>query len=335
MTLEEILQMHRDGALAAAEEQYRDYLATHADDGDALHLLGVLRQQRGDRVEAVELIRKALAIAPEHAPFHLSLGGVLLQTGDEPAARAAFERAIELDPNLVEAHALVGHLHLRAGEVEAAESRFRVGRRADDEDPMILFGLGNIYLSRGDAANATKFLTRAAQRKPDDAAIQLSLGRALFDQGAFGFAEQAFDNAVRLRPDFSLARLFLARARLRQDKLDAARDGFASLAAEDKQSFGANAGLGDVARKKDQPVRALKYYRRALQFDPAHAGALHACAWCMERMGDLAGAAHYLREGLQHAPNAIELQRPLAELLERMGHEDEARQMRDAIAARR
>ena len=200
---------------------------------------------------------------------------------------------------------------------------------------MILFGLGNVYLSRGDAANATKFLTRAAEGKPDDASIQMSLGRALFEQGAFGFAEQAFDNAVRLRPDYSLARLFLARARLRQDKLEAAREGFAALAAENQQVFGANAGLGDVARKKDQPVRALKFYRRALQTDPTHAGALHACAWCMERMGDLAGAVHYLREGLQHAPDAIELQQPLAELLARLGHEDEARQVRDAIAAHR
>jgi tetratricopeptide (TPR) repeat protein len=335
MTLLEILQMHRGGALTAAETQYREYLAANHDDGDALHLLGVLRQQLGDYAEAADLIGRAIALAPEHGPFHLSLGGVLLQTGDEAAARTEFERAIELDPNLVEAHALVGHLYLRAGEVEAAENRFRVGRRADEEDPMILFGLGNVYLSRGDAANATKFLTRAAERRPNDASIQLSLGRALFDRGAFGFAEQAFANAVRMRPDLSLAHLFLARARLRQDKLDAAREGFSSLAVDNQQAFGANAGLGDVARKKDQPVRALKYYRRALQLDPTHAGALHACAWCMERMGDLAGAVHYLREGLQHAPDAVELQRPLAELLERLGHEDEARQVRDAIAAQR
>lgn len=335
MTLEEILQMHRGGALVAAETQYRDHLAANPDDGDALHLLGVLRQQRGDHAEAVELIGRAIAIAPDHGPFHLSLGGVLLQAGDEAAARAAFERALELDPNLVDAHALVGHLDLRAGEVESAESRFRVGRRADDEDPMILFGLGNVYLARGDAANAMKFLTRAAERKPDDASIQLSLGRALFDQGAFGFAEQALDNAVRMRPDSSVARLFLARARLRLGKLDAAREGFAGLVADNQQAFGANAGLGDIARKKDQPVRALKYYRRALTLDPAHAGALHACAWCMERMGDLAGAVHYLREGLQHAPDAVELQRPLAELLERLGREDEARQVRAAMAARK
>ena len=87
MSLESILELHRGGALIAAETQYRDYLTTHPDDGDALHLLGVLRQQRGDHAEAAELIRRALAIAPDHAPFHLSLGGVLLQTADEADAQ--------------------------------------------------------------------------------------------------------------------------------------------------------------------------------------------------------------------------------------------------------
>jgi tetratricopeptide (TPR) repeat protein len=331
MTLEEILELHRGGSVAAAEQAYRDYLQEQPDDADALHLLGVVRQRRDDLDEADMLIRRAIAIAPERAQFHLSLGGVLLQRNDEDAARASFERALDLDPNSVEAHSLVGHLQLHDGDLAAAENRFKIGRRAGEEDPLILFGLGSVHLARHDAVNATKFLSRAAELKPDDAAIQASLGRALFDQGAFGLAERALENALQLRPDLTIAKLYLARSRLRQDRNDAAREVFADLLAHDQQAFGANAGLGDVARKKGQTLKALKFYRRALALDPAHPGAINACAWGMEKLGDLAAAADYLAEGLKQAPDADELRTPLAALLDRLGRGNEAAEVRQAM----
>lgn len=334
MTLEQAIELHRNGDLAAAETAYRAHLQTQPNDPDALHLLGVLRQQCDDTNEARELLSRAIALAPEHAPLHLSLGGVLLRVGDETAALASFERALQLDPNLVDAHSLVGHLQLREGDLAGAESRFRIGRRAQDEDPMILFGLGNVYLARGDAANAAKFLARAAERKPDDAAIQTSLGRALFDQGAFGLAEKAFENVQKLRPQLSIAKLYLARSKFRQDRDNEAHALFAELLASKQQMFGANAGLGDIARKRGHVVRALKFYRRALALDPAHAGAVNACAWCMEKLGDLGAAAQYLFEGLKHAPGAHDLRRPLAELLDRLGRGEEAARVREDAGSR-
>jgi tetratricopeptide (TPR) repeat protein len=294
-----------------------------------LHLLGVLRQQRNDGGEAVALIRQAIAASPDQAQFHLSLGGALLRGGDADGARASFEQALALDPNSAGTHALLGHLALQGGDASGAENRFRIGRRASDEDPVILFGLGSIYLERGDAANAAKFLSRAAELRTDDAAIQTGLGRALFDQGAFGVAEKAFENALRLRPEMGLAKLYLARARLRQNNLDGARELFSELLGNNAQALYANAGLGDVARLQRRVVQALKYYRRALAIDPAHAGAANACAWCMEQLGDLHGAAQYLADGLRRTPDAEELRRPLAALLDRLGRGDEAARLRE------
>ena len=328
MTLQEILTLHQDGQLEAAESAYRAHLAQQPDDADALHLLGVLRQQRGDTPAAIDLIRQAIALDPEPAQFHLSLGGALLRNADIDAARASFEQALALDPNRVQTHAMLGHLALQAGDAGDAEQRFRIGRRASEDDPMILSGLGSIYLDRGDAANAAKFLSRAAELKPEDAAIQTGFGRALFDQGAFGLAERSFEKALELYPGLSLAKLYLARSRLRQDKLDAARELFLELIGAGAQLLAANAGLGDIARKRGRVVQALKFYRRALAVDPAHAGAANACAWCMEQLGDLNGATVYLSEGLRLTPEADELRRPLAELLDRLGRSDEAARVR-------
>lgn len=337
MTLEEILQLHRGGDLDAAERAYRERIAAHPDEADAWHLLGVLLQQRGDSTAAMEPLLRAVQLTPEVARLHLSLGGVLLQLGQDEAARGAFLRALELDPNLVEAHSLMGHLQLQDGDVEGAENRFKVGRRAigmfENDDPMILLGLGNVYLARGDGVTASKFLTRAADLKPNDAAIQTALGQALFAQGSFAFAEQALSNALRLQPDSSTVKLILARSRMRQNKDEAAREGFVQLIADGKQEFGANAGLGDIARKQGQTVKALKFYKRGLELDPTHAGVINACAWCMEKLGDFEGAVRYLAEGLKHSPDADSLRPQLAALLYRLGRGDEAERMRSPGAA--
>jgi Tfp pilus assembly protein PilF len=328
MTLQEALEFHRNGHLDAAEKAYRLCLLESPDDMDALHLLGVLLQKRGDLATAEELIRRAIAQAPDQAQFHLSLGGVQLQRGDSEAARASFETALQLDPNSAEAYSVLGHLAMFGGDMQSAEHRFNVGRRASDEDPTLLLGLGNVYLSRDDSANAVKFLMRAAERAPNDAAIQTSLGRALVAQGAFGIAEQAFGNALRERPDFSPAKLFLARLKMRQGKDEEARDLFDTLVARGEQIAESLAGLGDVARKHQHFARALKYYRRALAYDASQSGVWLACAQCMERMGDLAAAVKYLSSGLERTPTADRLRGPLIKLLERMGRNDEAADVR-------
>src|SRR5262249_8416420 len=126
-------------------------------------------------------------------------------------------------------------------------------------------------------------------------------------------------------------KLYLARARLRQDKFEAARALFTELLAAGVQTVPANAGLGYIARKQGRIVHALKYYRRALAIDPAHAGVANACAWCMEQLGDPHGAAQYLADGLKHAPQADELRQSLAAILDRLGRSDEAARIRQAL----
>ena len=327
MSLESALEMHRNGQLDGAEAAYREILAAE-EVADAAYLLGVLRHQRGDDDEAETLLRRAIARDDESARYHLALGGVQMHRGEESAALASFERALELDPNSVEAHGVLGHLTLLAGDAASAESRFRIGRRAEEDDPTILLGLGNVYLERGDAANAAKFLARAAEQRPEDAAIQQSLGRALFDQGAYNIAEQALRNALKHRPDLTLSKLFLARACMRQEKLDEAQALFLELAASGQQMFGANAGLGDIARRRNQAVRAFKYYRRALEIDPTHSGAIIACAWCMEFMKDHDAAERYMTEGLKHATDPQMVRIELAKLLDSLGRAEEAARMR-------
>ena len=65
--LEDILKLHQAGRLDDAETRYREWLAFNPDDPEALHLLAILRRQREDLAEALELAGKAVDLVPERA----------------------------------------------------------------------------------------------------------------------------------------------------------------------------------------------------------------------------------------------------------------------------
>src|ERR1700728_2033830 len=66
-SLANALALHQAGRLAEAEKIYNQILATHPDQFDSLHLLGVIAHQRGDHNAAVRQIGLALEKNPNDA----------------------------------------------------------------------------------------------------------------------------------------------------------------------------------------------------------------------------------------------------------------------------
>src|SRR5690349_5398119 len=67
--LQQGLAHHQAGRLNDAEMVYRRVLAEQPDNPDALHLLGVLATQVGRAEAAVPLLRRAVQVLPQMAPF--------------------------------------------------------------------------------------------------------------------------------------------------------------------------------------------------------------------------------------------------------------------------
>jgi tetratricopeptide (TPR) repeat protein len=71
---------------------------------DALCLLGVACCQLKRFAEAVDPLRKAVKLAPKHAPAHNLLGSAFKEIGRTDEALASFNRAISHQPDLMEAY---------------------------------------------------------------------------------------------------------------------------------------------------------------------------------------------------------------------------------------
>ena len=312
--LKDAIDLHRQGRFDEAESAYRAAAAGHPDDAEILHLLGMLRYQRGDAAEGAQLLARARALAPDDAGIELSLASLAFRAGEHEEARRGFHRALTLDPNLGGAHAGIGQIALMRGERELAENHFRIALRTG-EDPHALAGLGGLLLERGDLDGALRHLGRAADLAPYDAMLQLMLGQAYFRRDTPAFAEQALANALRLKPDLHQARPLLASLLLKSGRRTEAAAEYAQLLDVPGHETAAQVGLGDVMRAEGRFEDAVSHYRAALAREPAQVDPVRALAWSLTRLGRIEEAIASYDAALRHLPEDAVLHAGRADLL--------------------
>ncbi|MGH8183239.1 MAG: tetratricopeptide repeat protein [Rhodanobacteraceae bacterium] len=332
--LEDSVQLHRAGRLDEAENGYRQLLAEHPDDAEVLHLLGILRAQRGDLPEGLQLVTRAGELAPDNAACRHTLGEMYLSERRLDEAAQAYEQARLLNPNLSAAHAGLGQVALLRGEVDAAESHFKVALRADENDVQALTGLGNVAMARGDSQRALQLLTQAAELAPDDPLIQTSYAQAMLDEGMLDFAARALDNALAVKPNYPLAQALRGDLHVRKGEFAQALPIFEGLLARDEQAGAARTGLADIAREQGRHDEAIAQYDEALRVQPdLHVAAIRR-ADSLARSGRVPQAIDDLRWHIASHPDSVKAHIGLAQLLVQTNRYDEALAVWQAAEAR-
>lgn len=93
---------HQQGRLNEAESGYRSVLRIRPADPDALHFLGMLHFQRGERTEAIQLVRRSLASLGNNPHAWNNLGNMLLACDQPQEAVDAYEKATQYGPQIAE-----------------------------------------------------------------------------------------------------------------------------------------------------------------------------------------------------------------------------------------
>ena len=75
------VQRHQAGRLQQAEQLYRQILAQQPNHADALNHLGMIARQVGHHDVAMDLIRKAIGLAPDRPAYYCNLGNALAAPG--------------------------------------------------------------------------------------------------------------------------------------------------------------------------------------------------------------------------------------------------------------
>ncbi len=186
--LQSALQLHQAGHLEAAEQHYQQLLTAHPHQADALHLLGLLRHQRGDSRGGERLIRRAIASAARQPLFHTNLGEVCRAQDKSAAAIRAYQRALALEPASLNAWVGLAEVLFSTGQTVAAVAAYQQAIKLDPDDASLCNNLGNALLALGRSAAAEAAYRQALQRDADNGNALENLAKLLADKGKTAIA---------------------------------------------------------------------------------------------------------------------------------------------------
>jgi TolB-like protein/Flp pilus assembly protein TadD len=160
--------------------------------------------------EAEAALIKALSLAPQHAPAHTFLGGVLFCTNRAVEAIAECEHALALNPNLAEAHAFIGVAKSFIGRAEETEAHIYEAIRLSPRDEgahrwMSWIGFSKLLL--GADAEAVVWQRRALNYNSNYPLTLFQLAAALAHLGKLDEARGAVKKGLALHPTFTIRRL--------------------------------------------------------------------------------------------------------------------------------
>jgi tetratricopeptide (TPR) repeat protein len=262
-------RQHQAGRLAEAEAIYREVLEQSPEHPHALHLLGVLAQQRGQHQQAQELIERALAAHGPHPVFFSNLAAVCLALNLLDDAESHCRRALQLNPDLADAYANLGIILERRGR-HAEAQRYR--ERAEQ--------------IRASSDQARRRLEQAIQRDPTNAEAHHDLGLLLLGRGQPERALPCLRQAVQLRPNWAIGHTNLGAALVGLSRYDEAVPHFIEAARLDPTYGAARSNLGATYVHQGNIAGALAELGEAARLNPNNANTIFA-------LSELAAAGHY------------------------------------------
>jgi predicted TPR repeat methyltransferase len=214
LTLDEAVALaillQKNEQLVEAQELYRRVLELAPNHADALHFAGVLAHQQGRSDEAVALIEKSLALVPDRADCYSNLGIVFQSAGRLDRAIDAYRQAIAIDPGHANAYSNLGVLLRATGKPSDAEAAYRMAIRLDPNHIDAYTNLGILLngLARTKEAAACYCKVITLRPKHREARRLLALAHCML--GEVGQAVKIFEAWLEEEPGDPIARHMLA-----------------------------------------------------------------------------------------------------------------------------
>ena len=258
--------------------------------------LGNVLTKLNRAAEAIPCYQAALALQPNHPHAQNNLADALRRTGQGAEAEARYRSLIEQHPDIVDGHYNLGTLLLKSGRFTEAAAQFQAVLELQDDHRDARNNLGTALIESGHYIAAETCLRQLAERHGGEARPLTNLGVALRGVGKVDEAEACFIEALKRAPESNEARYNLATTLLQTGRL---QEGWRHYEARWHEST--------------MPPRPFKQLRWAGQPLGDQVLLLHA----EQGFGDTLQFCRYVRMVAPQARVILEIQKPLAKLLQR------------------
>jgi len=193
---------HQAGNLEAAKVCYEEILGAYPDHYDALHLLGMIRQQTGQSNAALQLFERALMINNQNPVLQNNYGNTLRSMGRFEESFVSYQNATILSPDYAEAHHHLAQTLYTLNRINEARIACEKALQIQANFPEAHISHGNILLAQNELAGALESYKKAIEQQPEMAEGYHNIGVILSKHGNPNEALTFFNKAIELRPQY-------------------------------------------------------------------------------------------------------------------------------------
>lgn len=194
-----------EAALAAARQR----LSQAAGDVDALEIVALVHQQRGQAVEAIAVLEKIIVLAPSLDWPRDDLAILLAGLGRKTEAETVTRAGLRLNDRNPQAHAMLGTLLTERRDLPGGEAAFRRTLALVGDHPPTQVALAANLIEQGKLEAAEPLLARADTLAPRDGATLAHWSRLRELAGDLAGAGELLDRAQAAGFDVTLRRAIL------------------------------------------------------------------------------------------------------------------------------
>ncbi len=187
-----------------------------------LSMLAEAYRSTGLHSKAIELYKKAQALAPGQAGIGLRLAVSKFETGDKQAALHDLEELYRQVPDLQEAGMQLTRLYAKLGRTEEALATIQQLAKKHPEDPVVITLYAVTSVAAGDEIEAEKLFTRAIQLDESFMLPRMGLARLALHRGDLDMAIASLQKITEMAPENIGAHVDLANIYVKQKRFDEA-----------------------------------------------------------------------------------------------------------------
>jgi len=215
------------GAILVTRKKYvrgltvmRRVLALKPDHAKAYHGIARALAETGDLAGALEAFHKSVKINPQDDEVFNDLGNMLKNIGCLGEASACYERVLRLKPDNCAVMNNLGVVRFLQNDLDGAETLQKAALAVRSDFPEALCNLGMVLRLKGDLDEAISCCQKALTLRRDYPEALNNLGNSLKDARRLGEAVVAYEHALRLKPGDAEFHLNLAMAMLGLGRFD-------------------------------------------------------------------------------------------------------------------
>lgn len=308
-------------ALTVAETM--EVRAADSEDLDLLAALSRAYIANGRRATAQVVLQRGSALAGYDAASLLEIANLQRQAGDTSGAVWSLEKAAKGQPGYLPTRIKLGELYAEVGRLDDATALAKTLAADFPKQPYGEHLLGVVAQQRGDHRAALDHFTRAL--KLEDSPV-LAV-RAYETIRAVQGANPAIDfllGWIKKHPNDEIARQALAEGLYRAGRIEDAQAIYRKALAESPNNPTLLNNLA-LSYARDRRSEAVQLARKARELAPASPEIADTLGWLMVLDGQTGEGLKLLREAQARAPDDPAIDYHLADALQRLGRQGEAR----------